>query len=161
MNKAIAKLTRTIEEKDMQIATLMNKLELQHDKEVDPDPKKNQHDQEASENESFRDDKASSIGSIFIQQFQDMMANIIGAQYGGASCDTLIYSKPYTKRIDSLWMPICYQPPKSMQFDEKKNLKQFVGHFDETCNNVGMEGDYHMKHVFVPWRAMHSTGTKT
>lgn len=77
MNEAIAKLTRTVEEKDMQIATLMNKLELQHDKKVDLDPKKNQHDEETSEDEAFCDGKASSMGFIFIQQFQDMMANTI------------------------------------------------------------------------------------
>lgn len=160
MNEAIAKLTRIVEEKDMQISTHMNKLEL-YDKEVDPDPKKNQHDEETRENEALRDDKASSIGFIFIQQFQYMMSNTILAQYEGVSRDTLMYSKPYTKRIDSLWMSICYQPLKSMQFDEKKNLKQFVTHFVETCNNSGTECDYHMKHVFVPWRAMHSTGTQT
>lgn len=69
MNETITKLTRTIEENDMQIANLTNKLELQHDKEVNLDPKKNQHDEETSENEALRDDKALSMSSIFIQQF--------------------------------------------------------------------------------------------
>lgn len=49
MNEAIAKLTRAIKEKDMQITTLMNRLELQHDEDVDPDLKKkeNQRDDES------------------------------------------------------------------------------------------------------------------
>ena len=35
MNEAIAKLTRTVEEKDLQIAALANQLEAQHDVKVD------------------------------------------------------------------------------------------------------------------------------
>ena len=52
-----------------------------------------------------------------------------------------MYSKPYTKRIDSLRMPPGYQPPKFQQFDRKGNPKQHVTHFVETCNHVGMDGD--------------------
>lgn len=52
MNEAIAKLTRTIEEKDMLIATLMSWLESQHDEEVNPDLKKNQHDEESGKKEA-------------------------------------------------------------------------------------------------------------
>ncbi|KAM1404875.1 hypothetical protein ACFX2I_013320 [Malus domestica] len=39
MNEAIARLTRTMEEKDLQIAALINRLEAQHGKKVDRDPK--------------------------------------------------------------------------------------------------------------------------
>ncbi|KAM1206102.1 hypothetical protein ACFX2G_006924 [Malus domestica] len=42
-------------------------------------------------------------------------------------------------------MPKGYQPPKFMQFDGKRNPKQHVAHFIETCNNAGMEGDYLVK----------------
>ncbi|KAL0011686.1 hypothetical protein SO802_006794 [Lithocarpus litseifolius] len=65
MGLAIAKLTKIVEEKDLQIATLMNKLE----------------------------------------QLQDMIANTIQAQYGGAPQSSLMYSKLYTKRVDNLGMP--------------------------------------------------------
>ncbi|KAM1543539.1 hypothetical protein ACFX1Z_013182 [Malus domestica] len=35
MNEAIARLTRTMEENDLQIATLVNRLEAQHDEKTD------------------------------------------------------------------------------------------------------------------------------
>ena len=55
-----------------------------------------------------------------------MITNTIRAQYGGSSTSSLIYSKPYTKRIDNMRMPNGYQPPKFLQFDGKGNPKQFV-----------------------------------
>uniref|UniRef100_A0A2N9I0X6 Uncharacterized protein n=1 Tax=Fagus sylvatica TaxID=28930 RepID=A0A2N9I0X6_FAGSY len=112
MERAISKLTKTVEEKDLQIATLMNKLEV--------------HNHGESSN---------------VQQLHDMITNTIRAQYGGAPQSTLMYSKPYTKRIDSLRMPLGYQPPKFQQFDGKGNPKQHVAHFVETCNNAGTDGD--------------------
>ena len=54
----------------------------------------------------------------------------------------MLYSKPYSKKIDALKMPRGYQPPKFMQFDGKGNPKQHVAHFVETCNNAGTERDY-------------------
>ncbi|KAM2696937.1 hypothetical protein FF1_041586 [Malus domestica] len=42
-------------------------------------------------------------------------------------------------------MPRGYRPPKFMQFDGKGNPKQHVAHLIETCNNVGMKGDYLVK----------------
>ncbi|KAM1757464.1 hypothetical protein ACFX11_006714 [Malus domestica] len=71
-----------------------------------------------------------------------MIANTIRTQVRGTLQDALLYSNPYTKRIDSLWMPTGYQPPKFMQFDGKGNPKQHITHFVETCNNAGTEGDY-------------------
>ncbi|KAM1980920.1 hypothetical protein ACFX15_037482 [Malus domestica] len=71
-----------------------------------------------------------------------MIAITIKAQYEGSSHDSVLYSKPYSKKIDALKMPRGYQPPKFMQFDGKGNLKQHVAHFIETCNNAGTEGDY-------------------
>ena len=56
-----------------------------------------------------------------------------------------MYSKPYTKRINSLRMPMGYQPPKFQSFDEKENPKQHVTHFVETCNNAGTNGDLLVK----------------
>ena len=34
-----------------------------------------------------------------------------------------------------------------MQFDGKGNPKQHITHFIETCNNVGMKGDYLVKQL--------------
>ncbi|KAI5348892.1 hypothetical protein L3X38_001779 [Prunus dulcis] len=55
---------------------------------------------------------AALVGSLSVQQLQDMIANTIKVQYRAPSRDTLIYSKPYTRRIDNLWMPTGYEPPK-------------------------------------------------
>ena len=74
-----------------------------------------------------------------------MITNTIRGQYGGPSQSTLMYSKPYTKRIDNLRMPVGYQPPKFQSFDRKGNPKQHVAHFVETCNNVGTDGDLLVK----------------
>ena len=52
-----------------------------------------------------------------------------------------MYSKPYTKRIDSLHMSVSYQSPEFQSFDRKRNPKQRVAHFVETCNNVSTYGD--------------------
>ncbi|KAM1796743.1 hypothetical protein ACFX11_036950 [Malus domestica] len=82
------------------------------------------------------------MGSLSIQQLQEMITNTIKAQYEGSSHTSLFYSKPYSKKIDALRMPRGYQPPKFMQFDGKGNPKQHVAHFVETCNNVGTERDY-------------------
>ncbi|KAM0959152.1 hypothetical protein ACFX2I_024307 [Malus domestica] len=82
------------------------------------------------------------MGSLSIQQLQEIIASIIKAQYEGSSHDSVLYSKPYSKKIDALKMPMGYQPPKFMQFDGKGIPKQHVIHFIETCNNVGTEGDY-------------------
>lgn len=54
-----------------------------------------------------------------IQQLQEMITNAVKEQYGGSSQNSLTYSKPYTKRNDSLKMPIVYQPPEFQQFDGK------------------------------------------
>ncbi|XP_070679331.1 uncharacterized protein [Malus domestica] len=71
-----------------------------------------------------------------------MIASTIKVQNEGNSHDSVLYSKPYSKKIDALKMPRGYQPPKFVQFDGKGNPKQNVAHFIETCNNVGTEGDY-------------------
>ena len=74
-----------------------------------------------------------------------MIINTIRVQYGGPSLSTLMYSKPYTKMIDNLRMPVGYQPPKFQPFDGKGNPKQHVAHFVETRNNVGTNGDLLVK----------------
>ena len=55
------------------------------------------------------------------------------------------YAKPYSQRIDRLRMPRNYQPPKFQQFDGKRNPRQYIAHFVETCNNAGTDGDLMVK----------------
>ena len=90
------------------------------------------------------------MGSLSIQQPQEMIISTSKAQYEGSSHDSVMYSKPYFKKIDTLRMPRGYQPIKFMQFDGKGNPKQHIAHFIETCNNVGTEGDYLVKQLFCP-----------
>ncbi|KAM2097399.1 hypothetical protein ACFX1R_020955 [Malus domestica] len=74
-----------------------------------------------------------------------MISSTIKVQYEGSLHDSVLYSKPYSKKIDALKMPRGYQLPKFMQFDGKRNPKQHVTHFIETDNNAGIEGDYLVK----------------
>ena len=89
--------------------------------------------------------KSTSVVSLSIQQLYDMITNTIRVHYGGPSQSTLMYSKPYTKRIDSLRMPMSYQPRKFQLFNRKGNSKQHVTHIVETCNNAGTNGDLLVK----------------
>ncbi|KAL0293307.1 UNVERIFIED_CONTAM: hypothetical protein Sradi_6945000 [Sesamum radiatum] len=124
LTRAIEGLTKHVEEQDVQIARLINKaynVDASHvmGKQVEA------HDEvEASTKQHYteRDNKIE-----------------------GSSKSSLTYSKPYTPRIDSLKMPMGYQPPKFQQFDGKGNPKQHVAHFVETCNNVGTYGDHLVK----------------
>ncbi|KAI5356364.1 hypothetical protein L3X38_009259 [Prunus dulcis] len=157
MSESVTKLTKMVEEKDVQIASLINKWETHQDKEPSQDvhKKESHHEAESSEkglgHETESGDKShgkgntASVGSLSIQQLQDMITNTIKAQYGGPSQDTFIYSKPYTKRLDNLRMPTGYQPPKFIQFDGKGNPKQHVAHFIEMCNSAGTNDDYLVK----------------
>ncbi|KAM1953962.1 hypothetical protein EV2_024142 [Malus domestica] len=150
MNEAIARLTRTVEEKDLQIAALVNRLEAQDSEKPDPenDPLKGGAggDEEPPvkkiDGKPKPDQATALMGSLSIQQLQEMITNTIKAQYEGSSYTSGLYSKPYSKKIDALRMPRGYQPPKFMQFDGKGNPKQHVAHFVETCNNAGTEWDY-------------------
>jgi len=74
-----------------------------------------------------------------------LIANAIRAQLGGDARKTHVYTKPYTKRIDVIYMPYSYQPPKFEQFDGKRNPKQHVAHFIETGNNADTDNDLMIK----------------
>ncbi|KAM1448099.1 hypothetical protein ACFXTO_007110 [Malus domestica] len=87
MNEAIAKLTRTVEDKDLQIAALVNQLDAKPDGKVEqgdnPVKKENDKDEEPPvENveEKLKPDQAATLmGSLSIQQLQEMIANTIKA----------------------------------------------------------------------------------
>ncbi|KAM2374308.1 hypothetical protein ACFXTH_043238 [Malus domestica] len=150
MNEAIASLTQTVEEKDLQIAALVNRLEPQDGEKPNPkiDHLKKEDDEENEppvkkiDVKPEPDQAAALMGSLSIQQLQEMITNTIKAQYEGSSHASTLYLKPYSRKIDALRMPKGYQPSKFMQFDGKGNPKQHVAHFVETCNNAGTERDY-------------------
>ncbi|KAM1411790.1 hypothetical protein ACFXTO_024622 [Malus domestica] len=113
MNEAIARLTRILEEKDLQITALVSRLEPQDDENPDPenDPLKigdNEEDEPLVEKNDVKpepDQAAALMGSLSIQQLQEMITNTIKTQYEGSSHTSLFYSKPYSKKIDALKMP--------------------------------------------------------
>ncbi|CAL8174676.1 unnamed protein product [Prunus armeniaca] len=145
MSEAVTKLTKMVEEKDAQIASLINKWEAHQDKEPGQDANKKRPHHEAESSEKGLGHETESGEKSHGKIDGDMIANTIRVQYGAPSRDTFMYSKPYTRRIDNLRMPTGYQPPKFQQFDGKGNPKQHIAHFVETCNNAGTEGDHLVK----------------
>ncbi|KAL0390800.1 UNVERIFIED_CONTAM: hypothetical protein Scaly_0437100 [Sesamum calycinum] len=152
LTRAIEGLTKHVQEQDAQIARLINKadnVDASHvmGKQVEA------HDEvEASIKQHYteRDKYAkelqvSSDGLIPVDQLKEFIEGTIKSKIEGSSRSSLTYSKPYTPRIDSLKMPMGYQPPKFQQFDGKGNPKQHVAHFVETCNNAGTYGDHLVK----------------
>ncbi|KAM2473137.1 hypothetical protein PS1_006000 [Malus domestica] len=121
MNEAIARLTQIVEEKDLQIAALISQLEPQDGENP------NLEDEPTMERIDVKpepDQVAALMGSLSIQQLQEMITNTIKAQYEMSSNTSSLYSKTYSKKIDALRMPKGYQSPKFMQFDRKGNPKQ-------------------------------------
>ncbi|KAK4707175.1 hypothetical protein R3W88_033314 [Solanum pinnatisectum] len=85
-------------------------------------------------------------GNIASKLFDELSHSSFNfAQYGGPPQSSLGYSKPYSKRIEGLLMPIEYQPPKFQQFDGRGNPRQHIAHFVETCSSAGTHGDLLVK----------------
>ncbi|KAL0302097.1 UNVERIFIED_CONTAM: hypothetical protein Sangu_2501300 [Sesamum angustifolium] len=142
--RAIEGLTKHVQEQDAQMARLINKadnVDASHvmGKQVEA------HDEvEASTRQHYtkrekyaKELQISSDGLIPVDQLKEFIKGTIKSKIEGSTKSSLTYSKPYTPRIDSLKMPMGYQPPKFQQFDGKGNPKQHVAHFVETCNNAG------------------------
>lgn len=145
MAEAIEKLKNTIEEKDTKIASLMSQLEIQHGNDSNKGPHGDEKDTFGGSSSKQQGESNSILASWSVQQLQDMIVDVVKAQYSGLPQDTLTYSKLYTKRLDNIRMPTKYQPPKFQQFDGKGNPKQYIAHFIETCNSARPNGDYLVK----------------
>ncbi|KAM1576178.1 hypothetical protein ACFX10_032526 [Malus domestica] len=74
MNEAIARLTRTVEEKDLQIATLVSRLEPQDGENPNP---KDEPTVKRIDVKPEPDQAAALMGSLSIQQLQEMITNTI------------------------------------------------------------------------------------
>ncbi|GKV14736.1 hypothetical protein SLEP1_g25561 [Rubroshorea leprosula] len=94
---------------------------------------------------AFRDPTHATVASLTFPQLKLLVDDVIRARQGGNSQSSLMYAKPYTRRIDNLSLPDGYQPPKFQKFNGKGNPRQHVAHFVETCNNVGTYGDLMVK----------------
>ncbi|KAL0291478.1 UNVERIFIED_CONTAM: hypothetical protein Scaly_2636200 [Sesamum calycinum] len=155
MAQAKCDLQKIVEDKDLQIVQLMNKLEptnageSSHNHSSSPkhDGQEKQAYEELPMQQSVKKSSysATSIALLSVQQLLEMIANTIKAQYGESTQNSPAYSKPYSKRIDTLRMLISYRPPKLQQFDGKDNPKQHIAHFIKTCNNAGTDGDHLVK----------------
>ncbi|KAK4389855.1 hypothetical protein Sango_2322500 [Sesamum angolense] len=121
LTRAIEGLTKHVQEQDAQIAWLINKAD--------------------------NVDASHMIGKQVEvhDKLKEFIEGTIRSKIEGSSKSSLTYSKSYTPRIDSLKMPMGYQPPKFQQFDGKGNPKQHVAHLIETCNNAGTYGDHLVK----------------
>ncbi|XP_070012921.1 uncharacterized protein [Nicotiana sylvestris] len=153
MEQTIEVLKKSVEDKDLQIAQLMNKLEAYAPEESSHVPPrssvftspKTAIEESLAKFNIQKEKQSTLVAALSVQQLQDMITNTIRSQYGEPSQSSLYYSKPYTKRIDCLTMPTNYQPSKPHQFDGKGNLRKHIAHFVETCSNAGTHGDLLVK----------------
>ncbi|GKV04930.1 hypothetical protein SLEP1_g17015 [Rubroshorea leprosula] len=98
---------------------------------------------------AFRDTTHATVASLTFPQLKLLVDDVIRARQGGTSQSSLMYAKPYTRRIDNLSLPDGYQPPKFQKFNRKGNPRQHVAHFVETCNNAGTYGDLMLEREFL------------
>ncbi|KAH6820955.1 hypothetical protein C2S53_016447 [Perilla frutescens var. hirtella] len=157
-DEQITKLTKLMEQmyahiksQDDQIARLLKGKEVVSQENHEENSENNGG--ETPEKPEMNDDEKSSAkelnvsvdGSIPINQLKEFIEGTIKDRFGESSKSMAVYSKPYTRRIDNLKMPVGYQPPKFQQFDGKGNPRQHVAHFVETCTNARTYGDYLVK----------------
>ena len=80
-----------MEEKDLQIAMFVNRMEAPYDENEKP---------LLDKAEEKLDQAIALMGSLSVQQLQEMITSTIKAQYQESSHDSVLYSKPYSKKID-------------------------------------------------------------
>ncbi|XP_049394574.1 uncharacterized protein LOC125858824 [Solanum stenotomum] len=142
--------TMYVQDQDARIVKLTDRVEGMRDEESSHAPGKRPQVQETVDRptnqvEYVKEIQVSSEGTIPINQIREFIMGTIKDKYEVATKSSLTYARPYTARIDSLKMPVGYQPPKFQQFDGKRSPKQHVAHFIETYNNAGTHGDYLVK----------------
>ncbi|KAL0416578.1 UNVERIFIED_CONTAM: hypothetical protein Slati_3489700 [Sesamum latifolium] len=143
-----------VQEQDAQIARLIYKADnvdashiMGKQVEVHDKAEVSTKQRYAENDKSAKELQVSSDGLIPVDQLKEFIEGTIRSKIEGSSKSSLTYSKPYTPRIDSLKMPMGYQPSKFQQFDGKGNPKQHVAYFVKTCNNAGTYGDHLVKQV--------------
>jgi len=128
---------------------LTKKLEKRSSKSSNKGLANENSDQEFHSREEYdeepKEKKNLSLGLMSIKEIKSLIADAGKAYLEGGSHITHLYSKPYTKRINTLRMSHEFQRPKFHQFDSEGNSKQHIVYFIETCNNVGTEGDLLVK----------------
>ncbi|GFZ19590.1 hypothetical protein Acr_28g0002950 [Actinidia rufa] len=123
LTKTVEALCKTMEDRDVQMASMMNKIEsLGESNQVTDNPPKLQDvtDSSAKQQKTHNNLQVSDDGSIPIDQLKEIILDTIKDKYEETLKSSLTYAKPYTQRIDQLKMHVGYQPPKFQQFGGKE-----------------------------------------
>ncbi|KAL0416128.1 UNVERIFIED_CONTAM: hypothetical protein Slati_3444700 [Sesamum latifolium] len=119
LTRAIEGLTKHVQEQDAQIGRLIHKadnVDASHfmGKQVEAHDEADVSTKQyyAENDKSAKELQVSSDGLIHVDQLREFIEGTIRIKIKGSSKLSLTYSKPYTPRIDSLKMPMGYQPPK-------------------------------------------------
>ena len=113
LTKTVEALYKTMEDSDVQMASMMNKLEsLGESSQATDNPPKLQDltESSAKQQETQNNLQVLADGSILVDQLKKIILGAIKDK--GIPKSSLTYAKPYTQRIDQLKMPVGYQPPK-------------------------------------------------
>ncbi|XP_012850861.1 PREDICTED: uncharacterized protein LOC105970577 [Erythranthe guttata] len=152
LTKAIEGLTKHVQQRDSQIAKLIEKMNIADASQIVEQIEVQDEVETYTKQQSVENEKApaqelqvSPEGMIHVDQVMTLISRTIKDKLEGSSKSPSTYVKPYTQRIDDLRMPMGYIPPKFQQFDGKGNPKQHVAHFVETCNDAGTYGDHLVK----------------
>ncbi|KAA0042087.1 ty3-gypsy retrotransposon protein [Cucumis melo var. makuwa] len=100
MERKINFLMKAIEERDHEIITLKDQMKTCKTVESSKTP--------VVKADNKQDATVHLCVSLSVQQLQDMITSSIRVQYGGPSQTSFMYSKPYTKKINDLQMPVGY-----------------------------------------------------
>ncbi|XP_071932994.1 uncharacterized protein [Coffea arabica] len=109
------------------------------------DSSSREKEKEDAKSQATKEFSISPDGTIHVDNLKEFIEGTIKDKIGGGTKSYSGYTKSYTARVESLKMPVGYQPPKFQQFDGKGNPKQHIAHFVETCNNAGIDGDLLVK----------------
>ena len=104
-------MKKSIDDQNLQIAQLMSKLDHYNSRESHHNLKTQEKidiDSLTKLVDSQSAKQSASVATQTVQQLQDMITNTSKTQYVGPSQGFLGYSKPYSKRIEGLLMPIGY-----------------------------------------------------
>ncbi|WMV33604.1 hypothetical protein MTR67_026989, partial [Solanum verrucosum] len=141
LTKLVEGLTKHVQHRKSRIDKLIDRIERLLDGEASHDPGKCVEVQEigdpAKKAPLVNEMPISSEGMIPLDRLKEFFEGTIKDKYEVSTKSSHMYAKPYTVRIDNFKMSAGYQPPKFQQFEGKRNPKQHVAHFVETCNNAG------------------------
>ncbi|KAL0325135.1 UNVERIFIED_CONTAM: hypothetical protein Sradi_5082800 [Sesamum radiatum] len=129
LTRAIEGVTKHVQEKDAQVARLINKadnvdashiMEKQIEAHDEVEAPAKQH--YTKKDKYAKEFQISSDGLIPMDQLKEFIEGTIRSKIEGSSKSSLTYSKPYTIRIDNLKMPMGCQPPSLSNLMVKATL---------------------------------------